>query len=64
MSNSLEKIYADYFIDSERGEDMFVYTPEGSLFYFSKEDGYNDKHIPVTVTDPISRKNYLVVFDE
>lgn len=57
----MEKIYADYELDSF---DMFVYTPEGNKFTFLKEDGFNESHRPVTITDPNSNKNYLVIFDE
>lgn len=58
----MEKIYADYKLDNTK--DMFVFTPEGNEFEFPFEDGYNDKHAPVTIIDPSSNKNYLVVFDE
>ena len=58
----MEKIYADYKLDNTK--DMFVFTPEGNEFEFPFEDGYNDKHSPVTIIDPSSNKNYLVVFNE
>lgn len=58
----MEKIYADYKLDNTN--DMFVITPEGNEFIFLSEDGYNDTHIPVTVIDPSSNKNYLVIFNE
>lgn len=56
----MEKIYADYELDSS---DMFVYTPEGNKISFMKEDGFDENHTPVTITDPNSNKNYLVIFD-
>ena len=58
----MEKIYADYKLDDSK--DMFVYTPEGYCFTFAHEDGFNENHTPVTITDPSSTKNYLVIFDE
>mgnify|MGYP006864370583 CR=1 FL=1 len=58
----MEKIYADYKLDDSK--DMFVYTPEGTEFTFPFDDGFNENHNPVTITDPISNKNYLVIFDE
>ena len=58
----LDKIYADYRLDDTK--DMFVITPEGNEFTFAHSDGFNENHNPVTITDPKSFKNYLVVFDE
>ncbi len=58
----MNKIYADFRLDDTK--DMFVITPEGNEFVFAFEDGFNESHNPVTVTDPTSRKNYLVIFNE
>lgn len=58
----MEKIYADYMLDDSKN--MFVITPEGTEFTFMHEDGFNDEHTPVTITDPKSFKNYLVIFNE
>lgn len=59
---TLEKIYADYKLDNSN--DMFVITPEGNEFSFLSSDGFNESHNPVTITDPKSFKNYLVIFNE
>lgn len=58
----LEKLYADYRLDNSK--DMFVITPEGNEFTFLNSDGFSEDHAPVTITDPKSFKNYLVIFDE
>lgn len=59
---TLEKLYADYRLDESK--DMFVITPEGNEFTFLHSDGFSDTHVPMTITDPKSFKNYLVIFDE
>lgn len=56
---NLKKLYADFLPDNENL--LYVKTPEGNIVTFP---GYDETHIPITIEDTFSHKNYIVIFDE
>lgn len=59
MTEKIDKLYADYLLEDDNM--LYVKTPEGNIVTFP---GYDDTHIPVTIEDTYSHKNYIVIFGE
>ena len=59
MTEKIDKLYADYLLENDNM--LYVKTPEGNIVTFP---GYDDTHIPVTIEDTYSHKNYIVIFGE
>lgn len=57
--SKIEKLYADYLLEEDNL--LYVKTPEGNIITFP---GYDETHIPVTIEDTYSHKNYIVIFGE